>query len=293
MNDSLDHLRPARQKELELVTKILLEEFEAARAGKTQLKKQSGKIVKIILFGSFAREDWVEDTKTGYKSDFDILVIVSAQIFCDFEFWEQAETTLAHHPGIKHDVDLIVEPLAHVNDMLAEGQYFFSDIRDQGIALYEASRKPLLEAKLMDEEAFVTISQKHFEKVFPYAQDMFRGVHFYIESASNNPAAFLLHQATEHAYGAFLLTYTHYKPDIHHIGKLRSLSENIDADLISVWPRNTRLARRRFELLRRAYVEARYSEHYEIAHEDLDWLTTRVTLLHERIEAACKKRLEI
>jgi hypothetical protein len=46
----------------------------------------------------------------------------------------------------------------------------------------------------------------------------------------------------------------------------------------------TRVDRARFELLKRAYVEARYSKHYEIAKEDLEWLGARVKALLSLIQ---------
>jgi len=36
--------------------------------------------------------------------------------------------------------------------------------------------------------------------------------------------------------------------------------------------RDTRAARAHFELLKRAYVDARYSEHFEITKDQLEWL---------------------
>ncbi len=230
--------------------------------------------------------------KSGYKSDFDLLIIVSAKYLCDFEYWEKAEERFLFHPNIRRTVQLVVEPLSHVNKMLSERQYFFSDIRDEGIALYEAnSRKALPQAKPLNEAEFTALSQKHFEIAFPSAKEIFETAHLQIEKGMNKWAAFSLHQATEHAYNAFLLVHTHYSPSTHNIRKLRGFSEDLDKTLVTIWPRNNRIARRRFELLRRAYVEARYSEHYEISREDLDWLTDRVTHLHKAIEKVCKKRL--
>lgn len=34
---------------------------------------------KLILFGSFARGDWVEDTATHYYSDFDLAALVGEE----------------------------------------------------------------------------------------------------------------------------------------------------------------------------------------------------------------------
>jgi hypothetical protein len=79
----------------------------------------------------------------------------------------------------------------------------------------------------------------------------------------------LLHQATERAYICFLLVWTLYFPRSHYIKFLRSLSKDKDHRLVEAWPRAARIDRRRFELLKRAYVEPRYSS-YAIAGDDLD-----------------------
>src|SRR5690606_25424273 len=82
-------------------------------------------------------------------------------------------------------------------------------------------------------------------------------------------AAFQLHQAVEAAYACVLLVHTFYFPRSHNIKFLRSLAEDIDKSLVAAWPREQRADRRRFELLKRAYVEARYSDQYDVTTEDL------------------------
>src|SRR3546814_18356758 len=69
----------------------------------------------------------------------------------------------------------------------------------------------------------------------------------------------MLHQATERAYICFLLVRKLYFPKSHNIKFLCSLAEDSEPRLIAAWPRDRRLDRRRFQLLKRAYVEARYS----------------------------------
>jgi hypothetical protein len=67
----------------------------------------------------------------------------------------------------------------------------------------------------------------------------------------------MLHPAVERSYACFLLVRTNYVPRSHNIKFLRSLAEDQDKRLIEAWPRETKVDRRRFELLKRAYVEAR------------------------------------
>ena len=50
---------------------------------------------------------------------------------------------------------------------------------------------------------------------------------------------------------------------------------------------NDRPSRRRFELLIRAYIEARYSKHYKITQEELAWLAGCVEQLIEVVDAVC------
>lgn len=104
-----------------------------------------------------------------------------------------------------------------------------------------------------------------------------------------NEAAFALHQAAERLYVCVLITLTLYSPKSHKLNFLRSQAERIAPALIDAWPRASREDRRRFELLRRAYVEARYSPAYTIGAEDLVWLFERVANLQRAVEAACRE----
>jgi HEPN domain-containing protein len=118
-----------------------------------------------------------------------------------------------------------------------------------------------------------------------------------ISAAAENPhylkhAAFNLHQAAETAYACFLLVRTFHFPRSHNLKFLRSLAEDKDRRLIEAWPRETKLDRRRFELLKRAYVEARYSDAYEISAEDLAALAESAGRLRSIVGDVCGERIE-
>ena len=82
-----------------------------------------------------------------------------------------------------------------------------------------------------------------------------------------------------------------YFPRSHNIKFLRSLSEDREPRLIDAWPRETKKDRARFERLKRAYVEARYSASYSITTEDLDSLAASVSRLRDIVEQVCRERL--
>jgi hypothetical protein len=57
-------------------------------------------------------------------------------------------------------------------------------------------------------------------------------------------------------------------------------------------PIDTKFQKRSYELLRAAYVKARYSRHYRITAEELEWLGSRIDLLQGLIRAICEERIE-
>lgn len=55
MKSSLDHIPPQKQRELARALEILHEEFEDALKEGTADFKKRGRILKVILFGSYAK----------------------------------------------------------------------------------------------------------------------------------------------------------------------------------------------------------------------------------------------
>src|SRR3546814_2444500 len=81
-----------KQRELERVKAIVFEEFEDAIAIGTMGWKKKGRIDKIILYGSYARGGWVDEPHTakGYRSDFDLLIIVNDKRLTEkVDFWSK------------------------------------------------------------------------------------------------------------------------------------------------------------------------------------------------------------
>src|SRR3569833_2670641 len=97
MRTGLDHLPASKQRELERVVQILFEEFEEAIGLATQDWKKSGRILKIILYGSYARGGWVDEPHTakGYQSDYNHQNNNNDQRLTDrVEYWAKAEERL-------------------------------------------------------------------------------------------------------------------------------------------------------------------------------------------------------
>jgi predicted nucleotidyltransferase/HEPN domain-containing protein len=299
MRTDLDHLPAAKQRELERVVQILFEEFRDATALATSAWKKQARILKVILYGSYARGGWVDEPHTakGYQSDFDLLIIVNHQKLTDrVEFWSGAEDRLnrelAITKSLRTPVNFIVHSLHEVNDSLSQGRYFFMDIAREGIAIYQSDETDLPEPKPRTPSEALALAKEYFEEWLPSGQ---RKLELANEAAARSypkDAAFLLHQATESYYHCVLLVCTFYTPHVHNLGFLRTQAERIDMGLFDVWPRETRRERAMFQKLKEAYVKARYSKNFRINEDELAWLGSRVEELGRVVEAVCSARLK-
>lgn len=298
MRTDIDHLPANKQRELERVKQIIFEEFEDALALATMDWKKKGRIDKIILYGSYARGGWVDEPHTakGYRSDFDLLIIVNDQRLTEkVDYWAKLDDRLIRELAIDKTlhtpVNFIVHTTQEVNDGLAHGRYFFMDLAKDGIALYEFDDKPLHTPKPKTPAQALAMAKEYFAEWLPSAQSFHRGYKHAVDDGDLKKAAFDLHQATERLYHTVLLVCTFYTPHVHNLGFLRTQAERIDMRLVDAWPRETRAERAGFEKLKEAYVKARYSKHYRITEEELVWLGGCVEELGRAVHAICSERI--
>lgn len=296
MKTSLDHLPEGKRRELAHVVDVIREGFAEAVAGRKAPRFRDGRLLKIILFGSYARGDWVEDPVGRYFSDYDILVVVDHEDLTDVpEFWLPTEEKLLKDlasGAIRTPVSVIYHSLADVNEKLGLGRYFFMDILRDGIVLFEEAGFSFVEPQPLTPEQALKETQDYFEEWFESAGKALKGARFYIDEGDNKDAAFLLHQTVERLYHCLLIVRTLYSPKTHNLNRLRAMSEEQEATLKAVWPGADKFQRRCYELLRAAYVKARYSRHYRITTEELAWLGERITLLQNLVRQACIERIE-
>jgi predicted nucleotidyltransferase/HEPN domain-containing protein len=298
MKTSFDHLPASKQRELERVVRILFEQFGDATALATSEWKKQARILKVILYGSYARGGWVDEPHTakGYQSDFDLLVIVNHEKLTDrIEFWSSAEDKLNRELGItgtlRTPVNFIVHTLQEVTTGLSDGRYFFIDVARDGVAIYQSDDTDLPEPKPKTPDQALAMAREYFVEWHAGGDSFFKGYRFYVSEGDLKKAAFLLHQTAESYYHCVLLVCTFYTPHVHNLGFLRTQAERIDPRLIEVWPRETKADRARFEKLKEAYVKARYSKHYQISEAELAWLGERVEALGQIVEVICSEHI--
>ena len=296
MKTGLDHLPDGKKRELAFVVETIRAGFAFAIARRTMPKLRGGRLLKIILFGSYARGDWVEDPVGRYFSDYDLLVVVDREELTDVpEFWAKTEEQLLEElsagKNLRTPLSLIYHSFDDVNEKLRLGRYFFMDIVRDGILLFQEAGHPFAEPQPLSPAEALRETEEYFEEWFESACDFLQSANDASTRHKGKLAAFLLHQATERFYHCLFLVRTLYSPKTHNLNQLRQLAEDIEPRLKDIWPRSSKFERRCYELLREAYVKARYSRQYRITDEQLSWLSERVELLQAMVRQVCEERI--
>lgn len=251
----------------------------------------------IVLFGSYARNEWVEEKYDNehykYQSDFDILVIIDAKSEAkQIKFEREIEEKIEKAEDVKTPVSIIVHNVDFVNKRLSKSQYFFTDIKKEGIVLYDSGKFQLNEAKELSSVDRRKLAQEDFNYWFKNAEEFLMDSKNAFERSSNSIAAFYLHQAVESLYSSILLVFTRYKPNTHDLYALRKLANSVDYRMVPVFSLDNIENKRLFKLLKKAYVDARYKPHYEITHDELVQLYPKVEELKKIGELVCQEKIE-
>ena len=284
MKTSLGHLPKGKRNELERIASIIRDGCD--------------RVEMIILFGSYARGDYKEeadlepDRKSGHKSDYDILVVTTDRATADDgTLWSKLRNTCDRSGSSTH-VRIIPRDIAFVNAQLAEGQYFFSDVKREGRLLYDSGNHKLARKRSLRRAEQWRIAKDFYDSGFETASGAFTGFGDFLKRTQYKWAAFMLHQAAEASYKTILSVFTNYIPNEHFLGLLSYMAARHEAALRSVFPMDTKEKERLFKLLDYAYIGARYDPEYRITREELEYLSERVKLLLELTEKVCTAQID-
>jgi uncharacterized protein len=297
LNDITLDLPDAKRRELAHVVDVIRTGFATAIARRSKPELRSGRLLKIILFGSYARGDWVEDPVGRYFSDFDILVVVNHDDLVDVsEFWGKVEERLlgdlTEGKCLRTQASLIYHSLDDVNEKLRLGRYFFTDILRDGVVLHEEDGHPFVNPGYLTAGEALQETREYFEEWFGSASNFLELASAAISKEMLKEGAFLLHQATERLYHCVFLVRTLYSPKTHNLNRLRTMAEQLEPGLRGIWPKTSRFHKRAYGLLREAYIKARYSREYQIGVDELSWLSSRVSTLQGVVRELSLARME-
>lgn len=284
MKTSISHLPANKQAEIGRIKDALIPKY--------------AEIEMIILFGSHARGDWkideyVENGITySYNSDYDLLIITNNSEKANVDTYLFSIIDKLEALNFETAIHIELETIDFVNQQLQEGNYFFDDVKKEGIVLFDTSRFKLSEKRDLSAKEVQEIAQRDFENWFESANDFYHQYEYAYTNERLKVAAFLLHQATERYYSTIQLVFAGYKPKTHDLDVLGRRAKSLNMAFGKVFPKATILERQRFMLLRKAYVDARYKINYRITKADLDYLGERVALLRQLTEQLCREKIE-
>lgn len=289
MKQSIDFLPERKQRDLHELVGLIRDEVKD--------------VVMIILYGSYARNTYVDcderhdfGVRTFYISDYDILIVtkkrlggkestVGSRIRAEF-----LETK--NNPEFYTRPQFINESIKELNNALSEGHYFYVDILTQGIVLYDSGEYQLATPRELNFCEIEKRARRYYGSRFVKATSFFETAEFNHSKAWYVMASFMLHQATEYFIKTIPLVFILYGYKEHDLEFLIEKCKPYTMELAKVFPRDTPEEKRLFELLRSAYVEARYNDDFIVTKEDIDALLPKVEHLRDIVERVCTAQID-
>ena len=285
MKDSFGHLPQLKQDEVGLIAE--------------KIRSLCDDVAMVILFGSYARGDWKDGRHEQgrgrliihKRSDYDILVITEDKNTAgNVGLWQKINKIFltsdlsTHARVIAHDIQF-------VNIRLAEGRYFFRDIKKEGVMLYDSGKYKLAGKRKLKPVEQQRIAQDYLDEWLGSALKFYKGYEMYVTDKDYKEAAFMLHQAAERSLKAVLLVFTEDAPHEHMLDLLCYEAAKFDPGFGTVFPKESGEEKELFELLDYAYIGARYDPDYYITEDELKCLAEYVQKLHEITERVCKEKI--
>ena len=256
MKSSINFLPAEKRRDLHQLVEIIRNEIKDC--------------VMIILYGSYARDMYVDCDRrrdygvtTFFMSDYDILIVTRRRLgLKEYDvyariterFFENKQSEFYTRP------QFINESISRLNKNLELGQYFYHEIKKQGIMLYSSQEFKLARCRKLNYAEIAQIARDYFSEKFQFASDFLLGARYYAGLQKYKMASFHLHQAAENYLRTIPLVYILYGYKDHALEILMDRCKTHTLQLVSVFPRNTEEERRLFYVaLTRAKVSATIS----------------------------------
>ena len=247
----------------------------------------------IILYGSYARGDWVEDPVNEYMSDFDLLVVVaSPELAADHALWFDCQQS-ARNMSPDTLVCIIAESVGALHRKLAKGFSFYRDVVSEGIALYDAGRVALPTIEPLTTAQRYMLAETACGNAFLDAALLLEHFDRLMAQKRRQTAAFTLHQTAEMLYKAISVVFQGYLPKTHDLAALDAIRARVAPEIEPVIPNTVPNRSRLAGLLNAAYVDARYNSTFRVTRDELSVLGGLVRSMLERTEHACRAHLAI
>jgi HEPN domain-containing protein len=171
---------------------------------------------------------------------------------------------------------IFVLPMQSFDAWLQDGHPFATSVKERAVLMHG---KP--DTNINSPSVRHSITGQGETNFIDLATEFMAGAGLYHQRQQYALAAFMLHQAAEHALHAILMAGTGLHMNTHNLDKLLRYCSMITDRVQQTLPRNTANNQRLFKLLQDAYIQARYKQALPIAPHDITLLMKRLQVLLE------------
>lgn len=256
----------------------------------------------VILYGSYARNTYVDydqriefGVPTYFMSDYDILILTRKPIGAiEYSLYDKIADAFFQHKNRPFHTkpQFINYGIDDFNYALTKAHYFETEIKRQGIILYDSGDYKLARRRKLNFNEIQERAQKYYNNNFGRAMSFYLDVPHAAGRNDYKQASFYLHQAAEHFFRTIELVFTLYSPKEHKLAEFMNRCKRFTTETFKAFPRDTPEEERLFKLLERAYVESRYNPDFEITKEDIDALLPKVEHLRDIVERVCAAQID-
>jgi HEPN domain-containing protein/predicted nucleotidyltransferase len=283
LSQRLPKLPPEKREEIQKALDIILEVANPE---------------KVILFGSYAKDTWVDDITVednvtfAYHSDFDFLVVTRDNSVKEFEVKSMIENRAIRR--VNGIVSALVHSIDYINEGLSYHQYFFKQIIDEGILLFDSGEFEFVIPDELTPQQLKDRAQEYFDIWFPMGQDFLIDGKSALKRGSLRVSNFHLHQAAEHFFAALLLVLTGFKPKSHNLENLRFYSKNLSFEVYKLFADSavSEHESQIFKILKKGYVDARYKREFVVTAGEIEFALNKVVQMEKMVETISRRELD-
>lgn len=281
MKKSIKYLPKEQQEDLMFFVNTILEKIP-----ETEM---------IILYGNDTANSTASlNTSATLMDDYDILVITDKTPNRKYisHILDNIGDIYYNTSNKQTTISFIYEDIYKVNKALANGRFFYTLFKKEGILLYDKGNFKLVRRHKLRYGEIKQQAEKHFNENIERATSFMRSTKHDYSDSDFRMAAFHLHQVCENLLRAVSLVFTLENYKHHNLLKLLTFVKKYAAELDNIFPRESQEEKRLFNLLKQAYIEARYNPDYIITKEDINFLIPSIEQLFNLVEELCEKRIE-
>ncbi len=267
----------------------------------TLIREQIKQVEMIVLFGSYAKNKYVDydqriefGTPTYYMSDYDLVILTRKPIGAvEYSLYEKIKDKFFENKNRPFHTrpQFVNYGIDEFNYALTKAHYFETEIKRDGIILYDSGTYKLARRRKLDYTEIRDRAQGYYNEKMSCVDDFIIACNSLYDLNRNKRASFQLHQSVENLLRVIPMTFILYGHKSHDLSELMNAAKKHTTEIFKAFPRDTQEEKRLFDLLQRAYIESRYNPDFEITKEDIDALMPKVEQLRDTVEKVCRERI--